>query len=206
MAYLLRIREIALSEKMRSILDVGCGDGRFIGMLGSRVERCVGVDKSEKAISFAKAFYPELEFYVGDAETVPGKFDTVTVIEVMEHIKDNAVTPFLKALGKKVVPGGRVVIGVPSTNLPVEAKHYRHYDEEILRKQVEEAKVNLRLESIRYLIKRSRLLRVYRTWTSNRWWTVDVDLLEKFMWRYTKKIAEAGKKDGTHLVAVFRKV
>ena len=55
-------REAVRSLAPSSVLDVGCGEGRFIGVLDWGVKRRVGVDHSRQAVRFAKAFHQDAIF------------------------------------------------------------------------------------------------------------------------------------------------
>jgi SAM-dependent methyltransferase len=62
-SYLLRIKELVDEIIPTSLLDVGCGEGRFLGLLADNI-RMVGVDLSQRSIRFAPALLKEqLIFY-----------------------------------------------------------------------------------------------------------------------------------------------
>ena len=96
----------------------------------------IGIDLSEKAISFAKAFSNGYEFYCKDIFDVKEKFNTVCLIEVIEHIPDGELSSFIDESFKKVDVGGYLIISVPTTVDPVQKKHFRHYDESLLNKHI----------------------------------------------------------------------
>ena len=118
------------------ILDVGCGDGFLLnhfarGPAFDGSFRALGIDPDARAIRFARAFAPEaqgLEFRCRDvAELETGAFSTVTVVEVLEHVPDEALPAFTAHVDRVLAPGGTLILTAPSTNLPLIAKHYRHY-------------------------------------------------------------------------------
>ena len=84
------VKELLKPYKGQSVLDAGCGDGRFCYELKRENVRVAGVDYSEKAIAFARAFNPELEFYVSDLLSLdlPAKFDTVVLLETLDRYLD----------------------------------------------------------------------------------------------------------------------
>src|SRR4051794_33427142 len=49
------------------VLDVGCGNGYFIGQMLQRGYGCVGIDLSESGIAIARKTYPNARF-----EVLPG--------------------------------------------------------------------------------------------------------------------------------------
>lgn len=66
----------------RSILDLGCGTGRHLGVLAKTIPGCCGVDLLESNVAYAKAGHPGITFHVGDMRTVRlGRtFDLVTCL------------------------------------------------------------------------------------------------------------------------------
>lgn len=119
----------------KTLLDAGCGDGRFCYEWRDSGARLIGVDFSARAIAFARAFVPEAEFHVSDiaALELEGTIDSAVAVEVLEHIDPQDTPGFLAALAACLKPGGLLVVTVPSTNRPVGRKHYRHFDEALLR-------------------------------------------------------------------------
>jgi SAM-dependent methyltransferase len=189
-----------------SVLEVGCGDGFFIGALGLDVPLRVGADFSEKAIAFARAFHPDVTFHVGDAAAVEEQFDVVVAIEVLEHIPDEQVPQFLQVLFERVKPGGLVVISVPSVVLPLNKKHFRHYSEKLLRDQVGEAFPEVEVIAVEHVCRVPRWMAVYDKLTVNRYWMIDVKLISSWLWRRLwSKHREADAETGRHVVGVFRK-
>lgn len=189
-----------------AVLEVGCGDGYFIGSMGSSVPHRVGADFSEKAIAFARAFHPDVHFHVGDASAIDQQFDVVAAIEVLEHIPDDQVTNFLSVLFERAKPGGHVLISVPSVVLPLNKKHFRHYSEELLHSQVTEAVPNSECMGIEHICRVPRWMSLYNRLTMNRYWTIDVSAISSWLWRrlWTKhRVADAAT--GRHVIGLFRK-
>lgn len=72
------------------LLDIGCGDARFLGDAAMRV-RAVGVDVSQRALSHARRLVPNARFISCGGEALPfcdSTFDVVTLLDVIEHIPD----------------------------------------------------------------------------------------------------------------------
>ena len=78
-----RLRELMATgtRSVRSVLDVGCGTGRHLELLGSSFAR-VGVDISEEMLSVARDRCPDVEFHVADMATMDldRRFDLVTCL------------------------------------------------------------------------------------------------------------------------------
>ena len=136
LCYQLHIAKLVEKCHPTSILDVGCGDGRFLGLLSDTIPRRVGVDLSEKAISYAKAFHPDVDYRCVDIKDLDENFDVITCIEVLEHIPEEQLYSFIKNLFRRCNPGGKLIISVPTKILPVNKKHYRHYDLTLLLGQI----------------------------------------------------------------------
>ncbi|MFQ5769603.1 MAG: class I SAM-dependent methyltransferase [bacterium] len=123
-----------LAEKdFESLLDVGCGDGRFIREVNDRFpgKKLLGVDSSAQAINLAQAMNPSLSYACINIDTKQaGKenFDVVTLIEVLEHIPIDSVTDFVTAFAATQKPNGRLVLTVPHKNNPIQVKHFQHFD------------------------------------------------------------------------------
>ncbi len=209
LCYIKHIQELAYSLQPQSVLDVGCGDGRFLGMLGSRVPRRAGVDLSEQAIRFAKAFNPDVVFHVIDVADLEETFDLVVAIEVLEHIPDEQITNFLNALVNRTREGGHIIISVPTIVKPVLGKHYRHYDLDLLRNQLESIRVPLDIVQVEYIYKQyvSLFIKVIERLLQNQWWTLDIYFLRGPVWWYIwQKRRLAASQNGRHLVAVLKKL
>jgi SAM-dependent methyltransferase len=202
---LTHVRELILSNKPSSLLDVGCGDGRFTGMISEDIDRCLGVDLSERAISIAKALRPEIDFRATNVAAIEEGFDVVVAIETLEHVPDSGISAFVQALESRLNPGGRLVITVPSTNHPMQPKHYRHYDASLLQNQVEQSSQNLKLESIEYINRIYFPMRILLALHYNKLWVAEVKPLLQLYWKfYLNKMRQADSDDGTNVVGVFR--
>lgn len=127
------VNSICNEESYESLLDLGCGDGRFISNLSraSSTVKLLGVDYSKRAIGFAKAFNPALDYRavnIMDDDLGGSKFDVVTLIEVLEHIPPEDLPEFVERAVSFLRPGGRLVSTVPHKNKPVSGKHFQHFD------------------------------------------------------------------------------
>jgi 2-polyprenyl-3-methyl-5-hydroxy-6-metoxy-1,4-benzoquinol methylase len=118
----------------RSVLDVGCGDGRLCYEMSRVGWRVTGIDYSERAIAFGRAFASGVDFVVGDLSRFQpeGRFDAMTAIEVLEHIRPDALPQVVLHMGRCLADDGVLVVSVPSTRVPVAAKHYQHFTRETL--------------------------------------------------------------------------
>jgi SAM-dependent methyltransferase len=110
-------------DKLRRILEIGCGPGQLAAfLLEQGVESYVGLDFSPTAIDLARQVAPRGHFVVDDARTsqVYTQFDHDAIIctEVLEHIQDDLLVV------SRFVPSKRCLCTVP--NFPYES-HVRHF-------------------------------------------------------------------------------
>lgn len=184
-----------------SLLDVGCGDGRLLSMIGTEVPRRVGIDLSEQGIAFARAFVPEVEFIVGDLADLTEKFDVVACVETLEHIPDMVMKNFVAALHARLQPQGRLVVSVPGAVRPVTLKHYRHYTAQLLTEQLSS---HFQLLEIAHLVRHGPLSRMLSRALVNRWVIVTAAPWRKLVWSiYRRRCVLAPDNRGEHIVAVF---
>lgn len=200
------IQELTYSLNPSSVLDVGCGDGRFIGALGREIDRRVGIDLSERAIRFAKAFIPNVNFRAIDAGELHETFDLVVAIEVLEHIPDERTDEFLKTLAERTNIGGHVIISVPTTIVPLNKRDYRHYDLELLQKQMASSGARLKIIRVDYVYRLSLPMEFYARLFQNRLLTIEVRCLQRVMWNYVwNTLRRASEKNRKHLVVTLLK-
>jgi SAM-dependent methyltransferase len=63
-----------------SVLDCGCGAGRFVGMAVERGARVAGIDASKELVEIAALRAPGAEFRAGDIEALPWDDDVFDVV------------------------------------------------------------------------------------------------------------------------------
>lgn len=205
LGYLLFVRQRLKAYGMHNVLDVGCGDGRFLRELSKDkfFEKLKGIDISERSIFIAKGLNPGICFEQQDIADEKEKWDAITCIECLEHIPDEQVCTFLNAIGDALAPGGRVFMTVPSVNLPLYPKHYRHYKRDVLQKELENT--NLVIEDIAYICPLKTKLReqLYRL-INNRFYCFKI--VESIEWRRLWKHGFLAPEDRCeHMFAVLRK-
>lgn len=110
---------IASIQGVRTILDIGCGNGYLAGRLAGLGYEVVGVDASETGVALAAKTFGSAaaRFYVGqiDAE-LPRRlglstFDMVISSDVIEHLFRPA--DLLECARMALEPSGHMVLGTP---------------------------------------------------------------------------------------------
>lgn len=106
----------ALGDGKRRILDIGCGDGRFLQVLrdfGSKQWELVGIDFDPAAVERCRARGFEAHAKrVEDFTEADGSFDAVIMLQLIEHVEDPvAISRRVYSLLK---PGGIFVIETPN--------------------------------------------------------------------------------------------
>jgi SAM-dependent methyltransferase len=127
------------------VLDVGCGAGRLLNALNQEGFSPVGIEPDADLISLAERMNPDLKIYHGEGgrlATIPEQFETITIIDVLEHIEDDARQ--LELMYDQLEPGGRLVVVVPAHQWLYGQRdrnvgHYRRYSRKTLLKRVQHA-------------------------------------------------------------------
>ena len=99
-------------------LDVGCGAGLLCEPLARLGAQVTGIDAADENISVARAHAQgqslDIDYRVTGVESLgmPGAFDLVTSMEVIEHVTDPAL--FVSGLIDALAPEGLMIISTPN--------------------------------------------------------------------------------------------
>jgi SAM-dependent methyltransferase len=104
---------LPLFEGRTDILDVGCGRGEFLDLLGSRRIAARGIDLNHEMAEGCRA--RGLDVTEADAvsylATLPdGSLGGIFSAQVVEHLEPQYLLQFLELAGHKLRPGGRLVL------------------------------------------------------------------------------------------------
>ena len=105
------------------VLDVGCGGGILADAMARKGADVLGIDLAEKSLKVAQlhaleAGTPHIAYRQISAEALadelPGQFDVVTCMEMLEHVPDPA--SIVRACAQLVKPGGWVFFSTINRN------------------------------------------------------------------------------------------
>lgn len=106
----------------KKVLDVGCGGGILAEALAQRGAQVTGIDMGDAPLGVAKLHQLEsglsIDYQKSTAEdfakTHKNSFDTVTCLEMLEHVPDPSSV--VRACAKMVKPGGHVFFSTINRN------------------------------------------------------------------------------------------
>jgi len=97
-------------------LDVGCGVGFVVGLLGSIFKKdSYGVDVSQVAIELAKQTIPASNLKLISDGIIPfpdDYFDLVTCFDVIEHLNQDDIIFLTKELKRVINPNGTLILNI----------------------------------------------------------------------------------------------
>ncbi len=141
--------------KGKTLLDIGAGVGHFVNKAVKKGLKAVGIEYDKELISLGKKIYGnKLEVKnmdIEDIENITLKFENITMIDVLEHIKDDE--KILIKIKSKLEESGRLIILVPANNYLYSKRdknigHYRRYSKNQLKSKLEKA--GYKIIKIRY--------------------------------------------------------
>lgn len=95
----------------KSVLDFGCGNGRFLVKAKKVAKYVEGIEKEQVLNKYFKN--KGLKVF-SNINEITKSFDVITLFHVLEHISDPRNT--LLELKKKIKPKGQLIVEVPNSN------------------------------------------------------------------------------------------
>jgi len=100
----------------RRAADVGCGAGLLAEPLARLGAQVTAVDAAPENIEAARLHALgqglEIDYRVGGVETLDGRYDLLTCLEVVEHVAE--VRSFVGALAAALAEDGRLILSTPN--------------------------------------------------------------------------------------------
>jgi len=164
------------------VLDFGCGTGLVTQVLSDKGYPAVGVDISEKLLTYGKSVRPGLNLLKIDGEKLPfedGAFARIMVYVVFNYVEDDrALAHLLAEMNRVLQPDGKIV-AIEQT-----LKYRTSVDSEnkTLRTQQEYLR---QFESSNFLVRKHKTVRFGRFPTT---YLVRYGLLPKFSWGLLRRI------------------
>ena len=116
------IKKLVIENKLKKVLDVGCGTGRLVKFLNSKGFVAFGCDSSSNAVRVARKLNNKLTIKLASATILPFKnnsFDLVTAISLIEHLTQNESKEFLKETRRILKPKGYIFLVTPNFATPL---------------------------------------------------------------------------------------
>lgn len=145
-------RRVKPSAKAR-ILEIGCGTGHNLAMLGEfgSVD-ALEVDETARELAEQRLGKPVFSAPLPELSGIPAKqYDLVAAFDVVEHITDDRAA--IGGIARLLKPGGKLVLTVPAHQWMWSAHdvvnhHQRRYSKGALKRLIEDSP--LKLEAIGY--------------------------------------------------------
>ena len=115
------------NNKSSQCLDIGIGRGEILTCMQQwGYPNYLGIDISPSTVEFCKSIglpcyvVPDtVEWLAANKE----RFDVITLLDVLEHVKQDKIVIMLKHAYRALKPGGRLIIQVPNMQAPDSQLH-----------------------------------------------------------------------------------
>jgi|SRR5882724_112747 len=202
------IVNLIISYHPKKVLDFGCGDGRLIHELcREKLAEIVGIDISERARSFSQAISrhdSRVRIYETFRDILEERFDAVIAMEVLEHIHPHELKSILTEIHTALDEVGLFVISVPTCNIPLNRKHYRHFTIFEVEQEIDGLFV---IDQTYFIHKIGTLANLLRRMVVNKFVIMNWNpWLKLTTFLYKMYVMNADEVNGAHLIAVLRKI
>ena len=146
------VRRVVQPPKRARVLEVGCGTGHNLAMLGEfgKLDACE-LDAIARGMASDRLGRPVLEARLPNLSMFKaGSYDLIALLDVLEHVPDDLGS--LKAIRGLLKPGGALVLTVPANKWmwsahDVAHHHFRRYTKSELARLFRQAGYDIRLHS-----------------------------------------------------------
>lgn len=152
-----------LESNPRSILDIGCGTGRYLNQLSEKCRDCTGVDFLPDMVEFAKSRYDHIDFVQGDMRDfkLNRTFDAIICMgsAFMHALTNSDIENTLNACATHSHPGSLLILDIKNSISFIDKKV-----EERVEKEIQTKEFNGKYLMFRTFNRRKQLWIWKRTW------------------------------------------
>jgi SAM-dependent methyltransferase len=185
----------------RSLLDIGCGNGRHLGVLSASIPDCWGVDLLESNIAHARSRWRACDFRVGDMRTVRlGRtFDAVICLgnALSYLLTDGDLARGIETFDAHARPGSLLILDLLNARCYLDGDGFR----ERIEGRIETPEFTADSVAVHSLDRLTRRLKRTRTWQiPGQPDVVDVAEYRLLYPEETRRLLEAG---GFEILAMY---
>jgi len=129
--YLDPIRAAGAGTPDRPVLDIGCGRGEWLELLGEHGLHARGVDVNAMAVAVCREHGVDAraaDMFTALAEAGDGGLGAVTIFHVIEHLAMETLVDLLDAARTALAPGGALILETPNPENLIVGAHTFHND------------------------------------------------------------------------------
>ncbi|MGX5679855.1 class I SAM-dependent methyltransferase [Schumannella luteola] len=106
----------AIGRPVRDVLEVGFGDGAFLGFAASAGWTVTGTELSEVQVEAGRAAGFDVHPSRAVDSFAEASFDLIVLFDVLEHIEQDEIVDFLAGLRSRLRPDGRMLLRYPNAD------------------------------------------------------------------------------------------